>query len=114
MENITLYCGNWDLMHETLKLSDGLIIRPTVPVGYAGLPIVLQELDPHIININWEQFSEKLVREIHLAGRKSMINTMQHDTEMIILMTIETAPDYLQSDHIDILMPLLRARGLHK
>lgn len=114
MENITLYCGNWDLMNETLKLSDGFIIRPTVPFGYAGLPIVLQEFYPPIININWEQFSEKLVREIHVAGRKSMINTMQHDTEMIIIMTIETAPDYLQSDHIDILMPLLRARGLHK
>lgn len=111
---ITLYCGNWDLMRETMKLSEGFTIRPTVPIGYVGLPIVLNELNSPIVNINWKQFSEKLVREVHLAGRKSFVSTMQHDTEMIMLIVIATAPDYLQSDHIDILMPLLRAKGLHK
>lgn len=111
---ITLYCGNWDLMRETMKLSEGFTIRPTVPLGYVGLPIVLNEFNPPIVNINWQQFSEKLLREVHITGRKSFINIMQHDTEMIMLMVLETAPDYVQTDHIDILMPLLRAKGLHK
>ncbi|MFQ6113109.1 MAG: glycerophosphodiester phosphodiesterase [bacterium] len=111
---ITLYCGDWNLMQETMKLFDGFIIRPTVPIGFVGLPIILNELNPPVVNIDWEQFSEKLVREVHLSGRKSFVNTMQHDTELIMSLVIETAPDYLQTDHIDILMPLLRAKGLHK
>ncbi len=97
-----------------MKLSEGFTIRPTVPIGYVGLPIVLNELNSPIVNIDWKQFSEKLVREIHVAGRKSMVNTMGHDTEMMIIKIIETAPDYIQSDHIEILMSLLRERGLHQ
>ena len=111
---ITLYCGDWDLMTRTIRQTDGFFIRPTVPNGIWGLPIVIADLDPPIININWKEFSEKLVREAHLAGKKSFLNAMQQDTRLVMLKMIETAPDYLQSDHLDILMPILRAKGLHK
>jgi len=111
---VTLYCGNWDLLRETLMLSDGFIIRPTVPNGYSGLPVLINELNPPIVNINWEEFSEKLVRETHIAGKKSFLNVMQHDNEFAILQMINTMPDYLQSDNLDILLPILRAKGLHK
>ncbi|MBN2410585.1 glycerophosphodiester phosphodiesterase family protein [candidate division KSB1 bacterium] len=111
---VTLYSDNWDLLNDTIKLSNGFFLRPTVPNGYYGLPILINELDSPIININWEEFSEKLVRETHIAGKKSFLNVMQHDNEFGIQLMINAMPDYLQSDNLDILVPLLRAKGLHK
>jgi glycerophosphoryl diester phosphodiesterase len=110
---VTLYCGDWELLQATLKESDGFFARPTVPFGRAGLPVVLHAIDPPIININWEEFSEPLVRDVHMAGRESFLNVMQHDNELAMIKMIETLPDYIQSDHLDILMSLLRERGLH-
>ncbi len=112
---VTLYCGDWDLLHETLRQNDGFFARPTVPIGLVGLPILIKEFDPPIVNINWDQFSERLVREVHLAGKKSFVNVMgPNDTEFGMLKAIEAAPDYIQTDNLDILLPLLRAKGLHQ
>lgn len=109
---VTVYCGDWDLMQQTKNLTDDLLWRPTVPFyGVQGLPIVLRQFDPPIINIDWIDFSEELVRKVHLAGRKSFLNTMQHDTELGIRLMIDTMPDYIQSDQIDILVQLLHERG---
>lgn len=112
---VTLYCGDWNLMRETLKLSpDGFLTRPTVPIGDVGLGYLLEELNPDIININWSEFSERLVRNIHICGKRSFVNIMQQDNELGMQLAIESAPDYLQSDQLDILVPLLRTRGWHK
>ena len=110
----TLYCGDWDLLRQTRALTNDLLWRPTVPIGEAGLPVLIHHFDPPIVNVDWKQFSEGLIRSIHLAGKRSFLNTMKQDTELAMRAVIETAPDYIQSDHIDILMPLLRARGLHR
>ncbi len=112
---VTLYCGDWDMIKEVNRLApDGFYLRPTVPVGRVGLPTILAELDPQIVNINWQELSEGLVRDVHLSGRKSFLNTMDEDTELVMQLALDTAPDYIQSDHIDILMPMLQARGWHK
>jgi glycerophosphoryl diester phosphodiesterase len=112
---VTLYCGDWNLMRETIKLApDGFLTRPTVPIGDVGLGMVIRELNPDIINIDWSEFSERLVRNAHICGRKSFINMMQHDNQLAMQLAIDCAPDYVQSDHLDILIPLLRARGWHK
>lgn len=112
---ITLYCGDWELMQHTLSLApEGFLLRPSVPGGMQGLPIVLQKFDPQIVNINWKEFSEVLVQAVHTAGKKSFLNSMQQDTDYVRSLMISTLPDYLQSDHIDLMMPLLREQGLHK
>ncbi|MBN1561871.1 hypothetical protein EH223_11405 [candidate division KSB1 bacterium] len=112
---VTLYCGDWDLLRATLELApDGFMLRPTVPGGETGLPIVLHAFDPQIVNINWEEFSEDLVRAVHLAGKKSFLNAMQQDTEYIMQLMMNTMPDYLQSDHVDLLLPMTRERGWHR
>ena len=104
---LTIYSGSWDLLGMIKQETDKLLLRPTVPFGLSGLPIVLQELNPEIININWEQFSEGLVQSVHLSGKKSFLNTMQHDTEFGMRKMIQTMPDYIQSDHLDILVPMI-------
>lgn len=101
-------------MKECQKISTDFFFRPGLPILYGGLPSLIQELDPPIVNVDWQEFSEPLVRGIHLSGKKSFLNTMQHDTEFGMEKMIQTKPDYIQSDHLDILIPMLRARGLHK
>ncbi len=111
---ITMYCGNWNLMKETLQIDNGFMVRPSVPVGFAGLPTVLDKVNPPIINIDWMQFSERLVRDVHLSGRASFVNAMSHDNAFGIGAMVNTMPDYIQTDEMEILMPLLRAKGYHK
>lgn len=111
---VTLYCGDWDMLAQTQKLTDRLYWRPTVPKGWIGLSILIDQFDPPIVNIDWEQFTERLIREVHLAGKKSFLNTMQHDTEWAMNRVINTLPDYIQSDHVDILMPMLRSKMYHQ
>ncbi len=112
---VTLYCGPWTLLRATLEVSREFRIRPTVPYGRMGLPMLLEEFDPPIVNIDWAEFSEPLVRDVHLLGRKAFLNTMgANDTEFGMLRAIEAGADYLQTDHLDVLLPLLRERGLHK
>lgn len=112
---VTLYCGDWDLLRRTLARSRQLLIRPTVPHGLVGLPILVHEFDPPVVNINWREFSERLIVEVHLSGRKAFMNTMgPNDHEFGILLAIEAGADYIQSDRPDLLLPMLRARGLHR
>ncbi|MGB9604791.1 MAG: glycerophosphodiester phosphodiesterase [Bryobacteraceae bacterium] len=112
---ITLYCGDWDLLRRTLAVSPRFLIRPSVPVGLVGLPVLIRELDPPIVNVDWPQFSERLIVEAHLAGRKVFLNAMgANDTEFGLARMMDAGPDYLQSDRLDLLLPMLRARGLHR
>lgn len=108
---VTLYTGDWDLLERLMQKTDRLIWRPTVKRGKIGLPLLIDRFDPPVVNVNWIQFSESLIREIHLAGKKSFLNTMQHDTEWAIRKALDTMPDYIQTDRIELLMPLLRSRG---
>ncbi len=111
---VTLYCGDWDLMQATLTLAPaGFMLRPTIP-GVKGLPLVLQKFDPQIVNIDWKEFSEPLVQAVHIAGKKSFLNAMQQDTDYVRRLMINTLPDYLQTDDLDLLAPVLREMGLHK
>lgn len=113
-EKLTLYCGDWDLLRATLAIDRGFLARPTVPDGRVGFPHLVREFDPPIVNMDWKQFSEPLIRDIHVAGKKAFVNTMgPNDGEFGIVSAIEAGADYLQSDHLDIVMTVLRSRGLH-
>lgn len=112
---VTLYCGSWPLLHKTLALTHEFRIRPTVPFGEAGLGQLLDEFRPPIVNMDWKEFSEPLVRDVHLLGAEAFVNTLgPNDTRFGMIKTIEAGADYMQSDHLDVLVPLLRSRGLHK
>lgn len=110
---VTLYCGNWDVMKRVLAIDGGFLARPTAPMGRPGLKTTLDELDPPIINIDWRFFSEELVREVHLAGKKAFVNTMgNEDNEASLVRAIDAGADYIQTDRMDLLAPLLESRGI--
>ena len=111
----TLYCGDWAKLHKTLELEKGFIIRPTAPKGIEGLEKVIAEFDPPIVNIDWVDFSEELVRAIHLRRKLAFVNTMgKADGKESIERAIKAGADYIQSDYLDVLVPMLRKQGLHK
>ncbi len=112
---VTLHCSDWPLLKATVAASPRFLIRPTIPNGRASLGLLLNEFDPPIVNIDWPQFSERLVRDIHLHGRKAFLNTMgPNDTEWGITKVLEAGADYVQTDRLDLLMPLLRKLELHQ
>ncbi len=112
---VTLYCGDWDLLRRTLAVSPNFLIRPTAPRGLTGLPVLMQTFHPPVVNMDWPEFSERLMVETHLAGARAFVNTLgPNDTEFGLLRAIEAGADFIQSDRPDLLLPLLRARGLHR
>lgn len=112
---VTLFCGDWTKMHATLNIEKGFLIRPTAPKGLDGLETVIKEFDPPIVNMDWPYFTEAFVREIHLKGKLAFVNTMgKTDDETSLTRAIDAGADYIQTDRLDLLLPLLRARQLHK
>ncbi len=110
---LTLYCGNWDLLHKTLSLSSAFHARPTIPMGRFGLAKLVEELDPPIVNMDWADVSETLIREVHLGGKKAFVNTMgDGDNAFAINAAIDAGADYIQSDHLDILASVAEQRGV--
>ncbi|MDZ4859059.1 MAG: glycerophosphodiester phosphodiesterase family protein [Candidatus Hydrogenedentes bacterium] len=110
----TLYCGDWAKLKETLAIEPGFVIRPTAPKGLPGLNSVIAEFDPPIVNIDWGNFSEELVRRIHIEGKLAFVNTMgKNDNEASYKRAISAGADYIQSDNLELLLPILKARGLH-
>ncbi len=114
-EPLTMYCGDWDLLRATRDIDRRILFRPTIPkYGETGLTILIQEVDPPIVNINWPHVTRRMVQQVHLAGKLAFINTMgSSDNEAGIRLAIETGADYIQSDEIDVLLRLLREAGLH-
>jgi len=114
-EPLTMYCGDWDLIHAVRKVDRRFLFRPTIPeYGETGLSILIQEVDPPIVNINWPHVTRRMVQQVHLAGKLAFINTMgSSDNEAGIRLAVDTGADYIQSDQIDVLMRVLRELDLH-
>ena len=112
---VTLYAGDYELLRRTLAISKEFHARPSIHIGRAGLPMLLKELNPPIVNIDWREFSEGLIRDVHVSGRQAFVNVMgPNDNEFGILAAIDAGADFIQSDRLDILVPLLRSRGLQR
>lgn len=109
-----LYCGNLELRRQVVELEPRIRVRHTVRNGEIGLASALAEFNPPLVNVEWSDFTESLVRRIHLAGKKTVVNTHgSHDTEFKMTAAIDAGADVIMTDHPDLLVPLLRKKGLH-
>jgi glycerophosphoryl diester phosphodiesterase len=114
-EGVTLYCNDLGHRREILDLDNRILPRPNLPYGKWSLPALIEEWDPPLINVEWREFSEGLIRDIHLSGKKAFVNVhSSHDTEFKTIAAIGGGADIIQADSLDILVPLLRERGLHE
>ncbi|MFA6242315.1 MAG: glycerophosphodiester phosphodiesterase family protein [Candidatus Hydrogenedentales bacterium] len=112
---VTLYCGNLDLMKATVAIDRGFLTRPTVPTDADALKAFLKEKNPDIVNMGWDETSLEVVRTAHLAGKLAFVNAMgSADNATLYEKAIEGGADYIQTDRLDLLLPVLRAHGVHK
>lgn len=112
-ENVTLYCNDLEARRAIVDLSEGGVQpRPKTPLGKWSLPELIEEWDPKLVNVEWAEFSEDFIREIHLAGMKAFVNVhSRHDAEFKMIAAMEAGADYIQCDRVDVLMRLLKERG---
>lgn len=111
---VTLFCGDWDLLRRIIAMEPAFKIRPTIASGPLGLGALIQEFNPPIVNIDWPDVSEDLIRNIHLEGKLAFVNTMgPGDNEFAIKTAIAAGADYIQSDRTDILVAAVRNRGVY-
>ncbi len=113
-ERTAMYCSNLSLRAKVLDLEPRLRIRPALQNGVQGLPALLSQYNKPLINIEWSDFSEDLIRQVHLAGCQAVVNTHgPHDTPPEICHAIGAGADIIMTGRLDILVPLLREKGVH-
>lgn len=104
--------GNARFLQKVADLSGGkAIIRPALPEEPDPVVALQKSLDPPLVNID----DPSRFQEIHFHGMKVFTNAMSErgDEEQRIKAAIAAAPDYIQTDRLDILVPLLKEQGLY-
>ncbi|MFH1739161.1 MAG: glycerophosphodiester phosphodiesterase family protein [bacterium] len=115
LEYTTFNSHTPELLRQVLDLESRLLARPIVHHGNAGLSTLLKEFDPELVNINSWDLTEELVRNTHLAGKKAFVSILgKYDAPWGMQLAIDIGADYIQTDHPDILLTILRSQGLHK
>ena len=101
------------LLRKVIECGHGqVLIRPPLPKASDPVAALQQSLNPPLVNID----DVSRFRDIHRAGMKVFTNTMsakQEDEEANIKAAIAAYADYIQTDRLDILVPLLKERGLY-
>lgn len=106
--NVTFH-GSWSDVKKVKKLTDKLLVRPSAKGGESGFENLLEEIDPPVVNINWSSFTEYFVKAIQKKGKKAFVNTLRRaDKKKNMVRAIEAGADYIQSDNLDILLPLVK------
>ena len=107
----TMY-GSWDRCLEVARLEPSIRIRPTANYP-SQVPDVIHQLRPALVNMDWHTVTEEAVRRAHLGGCHAFVNCLEiADTEFCINRAIEIGADYIQSDRPDVVIRLLKERGL--
>ncbi len=113
-EHAAMYCSNLSLRAKVLELEPRLRIRPTVQKGILGLPALMSQYEKPLVNIEWIDFTGDLIRQVHLAGCLAVVNTHgRHDTRPKMTYAIQAGADIIMTDRLDVLVPLLKEKGLH-
>lgn len=100
---MTLYSGNHDLIAEIQKLTDAIKVRPGPKGDYNYMA---QQLDPPIVNIDYNNYDKDYIDQIHEDGRMAYVNCLRsYDKKKFMQRAINLGADFIQSDNLDILIP---------
>lgn len=89
-----------------------VLIRPILPKTATPVADLQKRLNPPLVNTD----NLSTFRDIHCAGMKVWTNTMspkEEEETSRIKAAIDAYADYIQTDRLDILVPLLKERGLY-
>jgi glycerophosphoryl diester phosphodiesterase len=106
--NVTFHGGRAEAK-AVAELTDKLLIRPSSFDGARGLPKLIEEMDPPIVNIGKASFSEYYLVLIHQKEKLAFVNALRRgDTKKFMRRAIAAGADFLQADNLDILIPLVQ------
>ena len=113
---VTLYSRDRLTLAKITGLTDQIQIRPSVLRDPGGISHLKKKLDPPIVNLNYRGFSVRKVKRIHKMGMKAFVNTLGklYDRKPNMKTAIKAEADFIQTDYLEVLMPLLREKGLHE
>ena len=111
MSESTLICSP-NRAEQVMEVEPALRIRP-----YADYPLqvpeLVRELRPAIVGLSWHAVTEEAVRLAHLGGCHASVDCLgSADTEYNIGQAIEIGADYILSDQPDVVIRMLKERGL--
>jgi len=112
LEKVTVCSSNTDLLRKVTELSGGkLLIRPALPKEADPVVALQKSLNPPLVNTD----DPSCFQEIHSLGMQVFTNAMSErgDEEQRIKAAIAANADYIQTDRLDILVPLLKEQGLY-
>lgn len=102
---LTLYSGNHQLIAEIQKLTDKILVRPSIKTSYQDLK---ENLNPPIVNLSWRKFSSKLQKEIRASNAKTFVNCLfVSNRKRAIKKAVKLKPDFIQTDKLDFLIKQL-------
>jgi glycerophosphoryl diester phosphodiesterase len=106
--NVTFH-GSRDEVKTVSELTNKLLIRPAAFDGARGFPQLLEKVNPPVINIGKAAFSEYYINLVHQKGKLAFINALRRaDKQKFMQRAIHAGADFLQSDNLDVLVPLVR------
>ena len=107
--NVTLYSGNYELLKEIGQLTDKLLLRPS-PKG--DMEYLMKYLDAPIVNLSGRNFSAEMADQIHKHNKKAFVNCLFNaDKKKLMVKALKYGADYIQTDQLDVLIPLVRAHN---
>ncbi len=110
--NVTFH-GSWSNCKKVKQQTEELLIRPGSKTGAQGLSKLLEELDPPLVNIGRSAFSEYYVSLVQQKGKLAFVNALRRaDNKRFMKRAIDANADFIQADKIDVLIGLLKERGL--
>lgn len=103
--------GSADRLFAAKKLPNLFQIRPGLGLLNFGLKKKLKKFDPPVVNINMGLFAKGLVKRIHKKNKKVFMDMMGNfgimDKEKWMRKALKWKVDYIQTDHLEILVPLV-------
>ena len=116
LEHTTLAKNDPPTLRRVIESGEAkILIRPQLPKGTEPIAALQHDVNPPLVNID----DMSRFREIHRAAMKVFTNTMivlpksADEEENRIKAAIDNFADYIQTDRLDILVPLLKERGLY-
>ncbi|HUP57998.1 MAG TPA: glycerophosphodiester phosphodiesterase family protein [Bdellovibrionota bacterium] len=111
---VPFFDWSWSISQQARVLDRSFHSRPDVGLP-VSLTLLLARVDAPIVSFQWEAFSPEFVRRIHQHGRKAWVQILGDSAVLErVKRAADAGVDYIQTDRLEIVVPYLRSRGLHK